>query len=181
MAEVQGKATIRQALPSDARGIARVFVESWRWTYRDAVPASTLEGMAVEGYVASWRETLLTRPRSMRVWVAEVGGTIVGFAQSGPSRDDDIAQGEVGEVYAIYLLPEQIRGGLGRQLLDEAVGFLREQGYAEATLWVLASNDRARRFYEGAGWMSDGAVREEAWEGATLREARYRLRLGGLA
>ncbi len=158
-----------------------MFVESWRWTYRDVVPASTLEGMAVEEYAQSWRETLLTRPRSMRVWVAEESGAIVGFAQSGPSRDDDVAQGEAGEVYAIYLLPEQIGGGLGRQLLDEAVGFLREQGYGEATLWVLASNDRARRFYEGAGWTSDEAVREEAWEGATLREARYRLRLGGLA
>lgn len=178
---MSGKATIRQALPSDARGIARVFVESWRWTYRDAVPASTSKGMAVDGYVASWRETLLTRPRSMRVWVAEESGAIVGFVQSGRSRDDDVAQGEAGEVYAIYLLPEQIGGGLGRQLLDEAVGFLREQGYGEATLWVLASNDRARRFYEGAGWTSDGAVREEAWEGVTLREARYRRRLGGLA
>ena len=78
-------------------------------------------------------------------------------------------------------MPAQIRGGLGRQLLDEAVGFLREQGYDEATLWVLASNDRARRFYEGGGWTSDEAVREEAWEGVPLREARYRLRLGGLA
>ena len=178
---MHSRVTIRQALPSDARGIARVFVESWRWTYRDVVPAATLEGMAVEGYAQSWRETLLTRPRSMRVWVAEEGGTIVGFAQSGPSRDHDVAQEESGEVYAIYLLPEQVGGGLGRQLLDEAVGFLREEGYGEATLWVLASNDRARRFYEGAGWTSDEATREELWQGVTLREVRYRLGLGDLA
>ena len=34
---------------------------------------------------------------------------------------------------------------------------MREGGYVQATLWVLASNRSAKSFYEAAGWAEDGA------------------------
>lgn len=33
--------------------------------------------------------------------------------------------------------------------------------FRTAVLWVLESNERARRFYEVAGWKRDGAVSTE--------------------
>ena len=50
---------------------------------------------------------------------------------------------------------------------------LREEGFSEATLWVLAENPHARRFYEAAGWTLDGAVKEDTYFGVTIDEVRY--------
>ena len=49
------------------------------------------------------------------------------------------------------------------------------EGYHSATLWVLVTNDRARRFYEAAGWSRDGAEKTERIGGAaSITEVRYR-------
>lgn len=72
--------------------------------------------------------------------------------------------------------------GRGRALLAAAEERLRGDGFDEAVLWVLAGNDRARRFYEAAGWAHDGSVRvDEVGPPGPGRiavdEARYRARL----
>lgn len=171
--------TVRQASPSDARGIAAVQVASWGATYRDDFPASYLAALSVEEWAARWHEMLRTRPRSVRVWVAERAvrprPELVGFAQAGPSRDDDLE--DAGEVYALYVEPARLGVGVGRALFERAVSFLAESGFRWATLWVLASNARARRFYESAGWRTDGAERPFAAGGVERSEVRYRLRL----
>jgi hypothetical protein len=47
-------------------------------------------------------------------------------------------------------------------------------------LWVLPGNARARRFYEVAGWVDDGAQRTgEAWD-IEFTDVRYRRPLQGL-
>lgn len=172
-------ATIRQAAPSDARGIAAVHVASWRATYQDDFPASYLEGLSAEEWASRWHEMLRTRPRSVRVWVAEVAARprpeLVGFAQAGPSRDDDMEA--AGEVYALYVAPARLGVGVGRRLFERAVSFLADSGFAWATLWVLVSNGRARRFYEATGWEADGARRPFAAGGVEREEMRYRRRL----
>ena len=40
--------TVREAVPADARAIARVHVDSWRTTYRDIVPDSVLSQLSYE-------------------------------------------------------------------------------------------------------------------------------------
>lgn len=202
--------TIRQASPSDARAIARVHVDSWRWTYAGAIPAASLAALSVDERAEAWHAMLETKPRSVRIWVAEVsphdgggGGEIVGFAQAGPSRDGggdptcSIVQGDlqadllsqratalprsepgrdpdVGELFAIYLQPGVVERGIGKALMAKAEQFLRDEPYKEATLWVLATNDRARRFYESLGWQPDGATQDEPGFGYSLHELRYR-------
>ena len=39
---------IRDATPSDSRAIAEVHVASWRWAYRDDLPAEFLDGQSVD-------------------------------------------------------------------------------------------------------------------------------------
>ena len=56
-----------------------------------------------------------------------------------------------------------------RGLLDEMTVMI--------TLWVVETNERARRFYEGLGTRPDGATRQhEVATGVALREVRYRMR-----
>jgi GNAT superfamily N-acetyltransferase len=106
--------------------------------------------------------------------VAASGAEVVGFAGYGPSRDADADPGRTGELAMIYLLPQAWGAGVGRELMAAAVDGVAGLGYAEATLWVLDSNDRARRFYAKAGWAGNGATQRDDSRGFTLNEVRYR-------
>ncbi len=59
-----------------------------------------------------------------------------------------------------------------------AVAELVRLGYANAILWVLDTNDRARRFYALAGWEQDGANKTDGSRGFDITEVRYRTTLG---
>lgn len=144
--------TIRAATLDDARAIAEVHVASWRWAYEGLLPDEYLEQLSVDDREAMWRETLPTS--AGRVIVAEDAGEIVGFVGFGPAEEAD---GEAGEVYAIYLLDRAAGTGVGRELFSRATEQMRRSGFRRALLWVLEANARARRFYERAGWDWDGA------------------------
>jgi ribosomal protein S18 acetylase RimI-like enzyme len=61
-----------------------------------------------------------------------------------------------GELYAIYVHPAYWGGQAGWQLLTGIVSRAAAQRYASLSLWVLETNDRARRFYERAGFAVTG-------------------------
>ena len=58
-----------------------------------------------------------------------------------------------------------------------ATDALRRGGFSEAVLWVLATNERGRAFYEAEEWSPDGAQRQEDRGGVVLDEIRLRRRL----
>lgn len=158
--------------------IAAVHARSWEAAYRGLLSARVIAEV-VEGRerrAARLRDELREADGPRSGWVGELNGSIVGFAIVGPSRDRD-ARRHVGELEAIYLLPDAVGHGVGRALLEHAIGDLRERGFNEATLWVLESNQRARRFYEAAGWHLDGATKDEERQSGILHEVRYCRRL----
>lgn len=168
--------TIRQATLADAEALARLHVRSWQWAYRGQLPDEFLDRMpdSMDRRIEARRAQLADLPPDYRVWIAEQAGQMVGFAVTEPSRDAD-APPSTGEVSLIYLEQEAAGKGMGRTLFAYAVEDLRQRGFAQAILWVLETNARARRFYEAAGWYPDGASKTEEWTGVTLREVRYRI------
>lgn len=108
--------------------------------------------------------------------MAEEEGRVVGFSGFGPSRDDDATE-DTGEVRTIYLLEEAVGRRIGRRLFEAANERLRALGYQRAILWVLASNDRTRRFYEKAGWTWDGTTSQHRFDCANRPVVRYRTEL----
>ena len=167
---------IRDATPSDSRAIAEVHVASWRWAYRDDLPAEFLDGQSVEAREREWDEWLAPDQPGAGTMVAETDDGVVGFCSFAPSRDDD-APAHTAEVLTIYLLRDAAGRGIGRELFASAVGRLAELGYERATLWVMASNDRSRRFYEAAGWSWDGTTSEHRFDCANVPIVRYVLDL----
>ena len=131
---------------------------------------------SLERRIAARRAQLADLPPDYRVWIAEQAGQMVGFAVTEPSRDADVPP-STGELSLIYLEQDAAGKGIGRVLFAHAVDDLRQRGYAQAMLWVLETNARARRFYEAAGWRVDGASKTEERPGALLREVRYRIAL----
>jgi GNAT superfamily N-acetyltransferase len=169
---------VRDAEPGDAPDMARVHVASWRGAYRGLMPQEVLDGLDVSVRTSLWIRIMnRTDPARGAVLVVEDGERIIGFAGVGPTRDPDADPARTGEVTAIYLLPEAWGRGAGRLLMGESVSRLAACGYADATLWVLDTNERARRFYAAAGWVPDGTAKVDGGEGYSLSEVRYRRSL----
>lgn len=158
--------------PADIDAVAQVHVRGWQAAYRGLMPQEFLDGMSAAAQAARRR----ARGVEDGEHVAVAGGRVVGWASVGPYRDDDgdAPAAGCGELNALYVLPELIGTGVGRQLLAHALGDLRRRGLLPALLWVVAANTRARRFYERAGMVADGATHDYEVGGATLPEARYR-------
>ncbi|WP_150308078.1 GNAT family N-acetyltransferase [Planctomonas psychrotolerans] len=84
------------------------------------------------------------------VWVAEQDARIVGVLAIRPGWLDQL-----------YVLPDAQGAGIGTRMLRIA----RDANPGELRLWAFQGNERARRFYERAGFvverMTDGADNEE--------------------
>ena len=160
---------IREATPDDAAGIARVHVESSRTTYGGLLPEETLAAMTFERRLSDWSKTLGGGECGEFVYVAEAGGELVGFASGGPAREGDADFD--GELYTVYLLPEQQRRGAGRRLFRAVAERLARLGFRSMMLWVLEENP-ACRFYEALG---GARVRVEEIErgGRALKKVAY--------
>jgi ribosomal protein S18 acetylase RimI-like enzyme len=162
--------TVRPATPADGDAIGRVQVETWRAAYRGLMPDEAIAQFDVAARQRMWREGLARRPpRGGATFVAEVDGAVVGFASVGACRGEE----DVGELYAIYLLPSYWDRGIGRALLERAEESLRSSGFTRAILWVMEGNERGERFYRAAGWEQDGR-KVDTFQGAEVAELRYR-------
>ncbi len=171
--------TLRRAVETDSAVIAALHIAAWQWAYRGQLPDALLDGLTVQidRRTARRREQLVRLSSPERTWVAEAAGQIVGFADTGLSRDADAAP-DTAELYAIYLARDAVGKGIGRTLLAHALGDLRGRGYRAATLWVLTTNARARRFYEAAGWRPDGTTKTvQLAADVDLNELRYHIDL----
>jgi ribosomal protein S18 acetylase RimI-like enzyme len=164
--------TIREATVDDAAAIAEVHVASWRWAYDGLLPASVLDELSVDDRAEWWRSAF--GRWDGRVIVAVDGrGNVVGFASVGATGDDDDPPAGTGQLFAIYVVPAVAGTGTGRALLDRAESILRERDFGRATLWVLETNERARRFYERHGWSWDGTRGEHRFDCGNQPIVRY--------
>jgi GNAT superfamily N-acetyltransferase len=166
---------IRQAVPGDARAIAEVHVASWRWAYRGHLPEETLAALDVGERASWWREVLNDAARIVLL-AARDDGTIVGFAHAAATDDAD-GTFDVAQLYAIYLEERAAGQGIGGALLGRVTGEMRRAGFTRACLWVLETNERARRFYERAGWAWDGTRSTHQVQCSNLPIVRYRVEL----
>jgi ribosomal protein S18 acetylase RimI-like enzyme len=168
--------SIRPAQTHDAAEIARIHVRTWQAAYRAQLPDAYLKSLdaEIEQRTARWERAIANAAsRHQRQLVVQDGEQVAGFVTFGPSEDEpDDAQ--IGEVYAIYVDPGSWGRGFGRELFAAAESGLTAAGFGAATLWVLETNARARRFYEAAGWAADGAEKTERQGEVELHEVRYR-------
>jgi GNAT superfamily N-acetyltransferase len=85
----------------------------------------------------------------MRVWVAEAGTGVAGFAAARLDHEE-----RMGEVYMIAVDPDQQRTGVGALLMSAATDWFRDNGMAMAM--VATGGDEghapARRLYEREGF-----------------------------
>jgi ribosomal protein S18 acetylase RimI-like enzyme len=162
---------IRPAEASDARSIAEIHVRSWQAAYRELLPEEYLASLSVDARVSYWSEAIPSG--EPQVLVAIEGGAVAGFSAFGRCRDTDAGE-DRHELWAIYLDPHYWSRGIGRALWRVSRDSLCQMGAQRITLWVLADNRRAIRFYELAGFVVDsGQTKSLERGGVTLRVVRY--------
>ena len=84
-----------------------------------------------------------------------------------------------GSIQAVMLTMAKAkwRQGIGRRLMATVLEAAKSHDFTEVTLHVLASNKRARAFYENLGWEVDIDPELENSMGETAPKARYRKSL----
>lgn len=160
---------IRAGIPGDEFDLADVHVAAWQRAY---------SGIFSDEYLGSldrvrrqeWWGRFLERGELVHVAVID---RIVGFCIAHASRDDD----SWGEISAIYVHPDHWGVGHGWRLLRAGEETLRDDGFSRGMLWVLEDNDRARAFYERAGWTRGRPFRLEEIGGTQVTELRYETAL----
>ncbi len=139
---------IIQRMETDAeiRDKALVHWRCWQEVYPGIVSQAYLEKMTLEKceeIAFKWKEGIL---------VAKEEDRVIGFLGYGNRGAE--APG-IGEVFALYVLPEYHGKGVGLSLMK--AGIRQLAAYDEICLWVLKENARAIRFYEKCGFVPDGA------------------------
>jgi GNAT superfamily N-acetyltransferase len=105
-----------------------------------------------------------------RSWVALSGGRVTGCITI-DGRDRPSAR------LRWFFVERAARGGLGRQLLENAVGFCRDRGFDDVWLTTFDKLLIARHLYEAQGFRLEREAPDTTW-GVLVREQVFRLRLG---
>lgn len=137
---------IRKAALKDAAGIAKVHVESWQTTYKGIIPNTYLQQLNEHNREKLWQRNI---PEQI-VYVAENNQRdIIGFSSGGMERSGKYPPYK-GELYAVYILKEYQRRGIGQALLTPLVNELIARQLHAMVVIVLADNP-SRFFYEKLG------------------------------
>jgi GNAT superfamily N-acetyltransferase len=168
---VRGQTPVaRLAGPEDATAVAGIAARAWRAAYEGILAADVLERLDPDQQAVEWRAYLADLPALDRLWLIGAGDEVWGFARTGPSHDADLPAG-AGEVHGLYLEPDRIGTGLGRQLFGHAVADV-ETRHNPVVVWHFTANTDAGRFYERAGFAADGASRQSEFGVPEMRRRR---------
>lgn len=146
---------------------------SWRSAYRDLLPASFLASLRHTELATRWSRRLDGDEIDEAIRVVEHDGRVGGFITFGPQRDDATWLGYSGEIYELYVRPEETGHGLGALLLRRAFDELARCRCHWVVVWVLANNHGARRFYEREGLRLDGERRWDPFGDRAVPVLRY--------
>ncbi|MDO9342407.1 MAG: GNAT family N-acetyltransferase [Pseudomonas sp.] len=140
----------------DAEAIAAIHARSREAAYRSLDEAARGREPNPVERAGIWRELLAGDGETAFTLVAERSEKAVGFCSvSTTSRDADRAPG-TGEIAALYVDPPRWGSGVGSALVTKALAELAEAGCGIVTLWTLAENEAALRFYARFGLVPDG-------------------------
>ena len=153
---------IRPMEEADIPARALVHCRAWEETYRGLIPDAVLDSMTPEAVEAA------VRALPMETLVAEGPEGLAGFACFLPEARDFTARQNTSEIAALYLLRSAQGHGLGRRLLEAALG--RLPPHQDIVLYVLDKNRRAIRFYESMGFRLTGRTLRQETDGGAMVE-----------
>jgi ribosomal protein S18 acetylase RimI-like enzyme len=147
---------VRKAQLSDAERICEIIIYGWRNAYIDFLGEEALyKDMSV---VKRYKTLCTTLESDHGFYVYEENGIVKGFMRL-EQCTEEIEEGNVGELVAIYVEPYFKGRGIGSKLIQEAEKIAASQSQSEIRLWVLEKNHSSRKFYEKNGYKATEHVK----------------------
>ena len=148
------KIIIRESTLSDANDVAAIHVKSWQQSYRSIIDEHYLENISFSDRLELRKKILQSNDPNQIHLVAVYEETIIGFCDAGSAFES--TANYRGEIYAIYLLEEFKKLGVGHRLLQAANEFLAQKKLLPYVAWVLKANHSACAFYQKNGGIVSG-------------------------
>ena len=143
---------IRPAAAADLEALGRLGASLMRTHYALDSHRFLSPGEDPERGYAWFLETQLDELDAV-VLVSEHDGHVAGYVYASlePLSWKEL-RGPAGFIHDI-VVDESARGrGVGRELLDAAIAWLRDRGTPRVILWTAAQNERAQRIFDAAGF-----------------------------
>ncbi|MVM32399.1 GNAT family N-acetyltransferase [Spirosoma sp. HMF4905] len=162
--------TYREATANDSEQIAQLHSLSWQQNYRGIWRDEFLNGPVLENRRAVWQKRLNQPTPNQNIIVAELEGTICGFACI--YANEDPVWGTL--LDNLHVHAEQKGKGVGTVLIKSAARWAYaknpESGFF---LWVLQQNTSAQKFYENLGAINQELITHETADGGSSDVYRY--------
>ncbi|MET0374709.1 MAG: GNAT family N-acetyltransferase [Rhizorhabdus sp.] len=143
---------IRRAGLEDAAALSMIGAASFLESYAHMIGiADMVAHNGVKNSSDAWRG--FARDPDAATWIAEmpVTGVPIGYALlTAPDLPIDLKPEDI-ELRRIYLLSKWQRGGLGRRLIEQAIGYARAMGKRRFLIGVYSENEGAIAFYRRMG------------------------------
>jgi len=141
---------VRPATQRDAKVIAEIQASASQAAFKALFPGEAMpEFDSLKKSQAYWREAIEYSEPQVQVAVAD--GKLVGFVGYDRSRDPKTPP-TMGEIWAIFALPDYWGKGVGLALWDAAREGLMDEGCTKVSAWVPLGYERALRFHDMAGF-----------------------------
>ncbi len=127
----------------DIEQIAKIITNDWKIAYRGIIDDDYLDGL---NYKERERKIMLKYSKEKAI-VYEEEGIVKGYSRFGINKDEEK---NLGELYALYIKPDERGKGIGGKLLKETARILKKE-YEEMLIWCLEENKKGRNFYEKMG------------------------------
>ncbi|MCM3732652.1 bifunctional helix-turn-helix transcriptional regulator/GNAT family N-acetyltransferase [Fictibacillus nanhaiensis] len=128
-------------------------------------------GRKFEYYVMKGLTEFMINTDGGELWVAEADNKIIGSIAITKSSDT-IAQ------LRWFVLDEDYQGmGIGKKLMETALGFCKEKNYQHVFLWTVSTLNTARYLYQKYNFRKTEEKPNEEWTGTKLIEERWDLEI----
>ena len=135
-----------------AKALAELHVRAWQKAYKNIVTQEIMNSFSIEKRTEAFTEAIVKKTEN--TYICMLDKTVAGFVTYGKCRDSDV--NNTGEIWGIYLNPKFWRKGIGTELANWAIDYLKQSGFGKVVLWVFKDNLPSRKFYESLGFMLDG-------------------------
>ena len=141
---------IRPATPADAEATATI--------YNAEVTGSTVTFDLVTRTIEEQAEWLDARSGALEVVVAEIDGTVAGFASLSPYRERAAYRTTVED--SVYVHADHRGSGVGRELLTAIVDVAAQRGFHSVIGRIVEGHDASIRMHRSVGFDLVGVERE---------------------